>query len=134
MQDSIIVENPQSPGNKFGSRRSTARTYSPFTATISGQDSSGHEFTVQAVSTVVSPGGASFSLDGGLEAMRQFSKGQTVTVETSLATLTAEINGVWTEPKEPQPEDLLRPHIGMKLLDGQTWTQDIDEDPDLLEQ
>lgn len=119
MPDSIITQHPDA-------RRRTARVETNFAVTIIGQDESGAEFQIQAISTVVSPGGASFSLGGDARVLERLRVGQLVTVETSLSTLEAQINGLWTEPKEPQPEDHLRPHMGLKLLYDQTWMQGPD--------
>lgn len=101
--------------------RRTDRVKSNFTATISGTDEGGVGFEIEAVSTVVSPGGASFSLGENEGLVKRFSVGQRVSVETSLGNLDAEVNGVWFEPKDAAEGESRRPHIGLRLLGGQTW-------------
>jgi hypothetical protein len=112
----------QSDGGFDPARRRTARVKSNFTATISGTDAAGGDFEIEAVSTFVSPGGASFSLGEDEGVAGRFHVGQRVSVETSLGTLEAEVNGVWFEPKDSPEGEPRRPHVGLRLLDGQTWT------------
>jgi hypothetical protein len=112
-------------------RRRTPRVPTNFTATIIGRDASGAPFHLQAVSTVVSPGGASFSLDGPADVLAKLSVGQRVTVETTLGELEAEVNGVWTEPRQPTEGVTLSPHVGLRLLNDQTWMQPSDDLTDL---
>lgn len=118
------IQQPQASFD--GARRRSERIRSKFAATISGQNEDGEEFQVEVVSTVVSPGGGSFSVAGDEGLFERLRVGQAVTVETAVGTLDGEINGKWYEPKDAAPGEPRRPHIGIRLTGGQTWMQPDD--------
>ncbi len=102
-------------------RRRTARVATNFTVDICGQTATGQNYKYAAVSTVVSPGGATFVLDCEACDLEGLRAGQRVSVETSFGTVKAEINGLWTEPKNPAGAEAVRFFIGLRLSEGHTW-------------
>jgi hypothetical protein len=103
-------------------QRRTPRHEHHFTCTIEGRDGEGRQLSLSAVSTMVSPGGASFSLTReNASVLERLTVGQEVTVVTTLARLRGEVNGKWLEPKEPGEGVRQRPHVGVRLLDNKTW-------------
>lgn len=84
----------------------------PATLLVNGTQFSGY-------TSVVSSQGATIYLDGAPETLSCLEAGLQLEARISLSEyLSAQINSVWTDSKNPDQPKLV---IGLKLLDGHTW-------------